>query len=44
VGFFLLAIDHLIIRDKAWLIVIRLVLAAGFGLLSFTEFTKKKKL
>ena len=44
VGFVLLAINHLIIRDKAWLIGIRLVLAAGFGLLSFMEFAKKKKL
>jgi hypothetical protein len=43
VGFALLAIDHLLIRDKAWLIGIRLILAAGFGLLSRMEFTKKRK-
>jgi hypothetical protein len=43
VGFILLAIEHLIIRDKAWLIGIRLILAAGFGLLSGMEFTKKRK-
>jgi hypothetical protein len=43
VGFALLAIDHLLIRDKAWLIAIRLILAAGFGLLSRMEFTKKRK-
>jgi hypothetical protein len=34
VGLVLLAINHLIIRHKAWLIGIRLVLAAGLGLLS----------
>jgi hypothetical protein len=44
VGFALLAIDHIVIRDKAWLIGIRLILAAGFGLLSRMEFTKKGKL
>jgi hypothetical protein len=43
VGFALLAIDHLLIRDKAWLIGIRLILSAGFGLLSRMEFTKKRK-
>ena len=43
VGFGLLAIDHLILRDKAWLISVRLILAAGFGLLSRMEFTKKRK-
>jgi len=29
--FALLAIDHVITRDKPWLIGIRLILAAGFG-------------
>jgi hypothetical protein len=43
VGFVLLAIDHLLIRDKAWLIGIRLILAAGFGLLARMEFTKRRK-
>jgi hypothetical protein len=43
VGFLFLAIDHLIIRDKTWLIGIRLILAAGFALLSGMEFTKKRK-
>ncbi|HEY3457716.1 MAG TPA: hypothetical protein VGK64_24265 [Bryobacteraceae bacterium] len=43
VGFVLLAIDHMIIRDKAWLIGIRLILAAGFGLLSRMEFTKRRQ-
>ena len=43
VGFVLLAVDHMIIRDKPWLIGIRLILAAGFGLLSRMEFTKKRK-
>ena len=42
VGFVLLAIDHMIIHDKAWLIGVRLILAAGFGLLSRMEFTKKR--
>ena len=40
VGFCLLALDHVITRDKPWLIGIRLILAAGFGLLSRMEFTK----
>jgi hypothetical protein len=43
VGFVLLAIQHLITRDKPWLIGIRLILAAGFGLLSRMEFTAKRK-
>lgn len=43
IGFVLLAIDHVIIRDKPWLVGIRLVLAAGFGVLSFMEFTKNRK-
>lgn len=42
-AFLLLAIDHLILRDKAWLIGVRLILAGGFGLLSFMEFAKKRK-
>ena len=44
VGFVLLAIDHMIIRDKAWLIGIRLILAAGFGLLARMEFVKRRRL
>jgi len=44
VGFVLLAIDHMIIWDKAWLIGIQLILAAGFGLLARMEFVKRRRL
>jgi len=38
IGFALLAADHILLRDKPVLVVIRLVIAAGFGLLSYSEF------
>lgn len=44
IGFALLAIDHIILRDSAWMIGIRLILAAGFGVLSRMEFTKNTRL
>ena len=43
IGFVLLAVDHIITGDKAWLIGIRLILATGFGLLSRMEFVAAKK-
>jgi hypothetical protein len=43
VGFALLAIDHIVIGDKPWLIGIRVVIALGFGFLAFTEFRAKKR-
>jgi hypothetical protein len=38
IGFALLAIDHLVVGDKAWLIGVRIIIAAGFGLLAYMEF------
>ena len=43
VGFSLLALQHIIIRDRPLGIAVRLIIAAGFGLLSYMEFTAKKK-
>ncbi|MFL6449218.1 MAG: hypothetical protein ACJ746_16260 [Bryobacteraceae bacterium] len=43
VGFALLAIDHLITHDRALLVGVRMVIAAGFGLLSYMEFKAKKR-
>jgi hypothetical protein len=37
VGFLLLAINKALIGEKAWLIVLRVVIAAGFGLLGYAE-------
>lgn len=37
-GFILLAIRYAIAGEKTWLIALRLVIAAGFGVLSFLEF------
>lgn len=42
-GFALLAIQHMFTRDKAVLITVRLIIAAGFGVLAYMEFTSKKK-
>jgi hypothetical protein len=45
-GFLLLSIAHAISRDRPWLIAVRLIVAAGFGVLSWFEFkgtiTQKK--
>ena len=38
IGFGLLAADHILVRDKPWLIAVRFVIAAGFGLLAYGEF------
>ena len=43
IGFALLAIDHLILRDKPWLIGVRFVIAAGFGLLAYMEFHANRR-
>ena len=43
IGFALLALDHVITHDRPLGIVVRLIIAVGFGLLSFMEFTAKKR-
>ncbi|MBV9294745.1 MAG: hypothetical protein JO145_04170 [Acidobacteriaceae bacterium] len=43
IGFVLLAIDHIVIGDKLWLIGVRLVIAAGFGFLAFMEFRARDR-
>lgn len=43
VGFTLLALDHVLIRDKALSIAVRLTIAVGFALLSYMEFRVKKR-
>lgn len=43
VGFGLLALDHVITRDKALPITVRLIIALGFGLLSYMEFKAIKR-
>ena len=43
VGFSLLALDHIITRDRPLGIFVRLIIAAGFGLLSYMEFSAKKR-
>jgi len=42
-GFVLLAIDHLVIGDKAWLIGVRFVIAAGFGFLAWLEWNTRNR-
>jgi hypothetical protein len=37
VGFLLLGLDHLIVGDNSWLILVRFVIAAGFGFLAWFE-------
>ena len=43
IGFALLALDHMVTGDKALLIVIRLVVAAGFAFLAWMEFRAKDR-
>ena len=43
VGFTLLALDHIITHDRPLGIAVRLIIAAGFALLSFMEFTAQKR-
>jgi hypothetical protein len=40
VGFAALAIDHVLIRDVWWSIGVRVIIAAGFGLLAWMELRK----
>ena len=42
-GFVLLSIVHAIMQDKAWLIGLRVIIAAGFALLAFAEFRGVKR-
>jgi len=42
IGFALLAIEHMVTGDKAWLIGVRFVIAAGFGFLGWMEFHGKR--
>jgi hypothetical protein len=42
-GFMLLAVDHLLIGDRVWLVCIRLIIALGFGFLASLEFKAKKR-
>ena len=43
IGFALLAIDHIVTGDRPWLIGVRIVIAAGFGLLAYMEFHGKRR-
>jgi len=36
-GFLLLAINRMLVGEKTWLIVLRLVIAAGFAALGYME-------
>jgi hypothetical protein len=42
IGFTLLALVHIIQRDQWWSIVLRLIIAAGFGLLAYAELSRKR--
>lgn len=37
VGFLLLGIDHLVVGDNPWLILVRFIIAAGFAFLAWFE-------
>lgn len=43
IGFLLLAVDHLITRDRIWLVGVRVVIALGFGFLAYMELRKTKR-
>lgn len=43
VGFALLALEHILTHDKLLPVGLRLVIATGFGLLSYMEFKGKKR-
>jgi len=43
VGFFLLAIDHLVMRDNAWLIMVRFVISGGFAILAWFEARTRRR-
>ncbi len=38
IGFVLLAIQRTIVGESNWLVILRLVIATGFGLLAWMEF------
>ncbi len=40
-GFILLAIYRVMIGEKVWLIAVRVIIAAGFGVLAALEFRSK---
>jgi hypothetical protein len=42
VGFLLLAIQHAVIGDQAWLIGVRVIIGLGFAFLGWTELRSKK--
>ncbi len=43
IGFGILAIDHILVGDVPWLIGVRIILAVGFGFLSWMELRGKRK-
>lgn len=43
VGFALLALDHILTRDNPLAIAVRLIIGAGFAVLSYMEFKFKKR-
>ncbi|MDQ2713114.1 MAG: hypothetical protein M3Y24_12965 [Acidobacteriota bacterium] len=43
VGFGILAIDHILVGDVPWLIGVRIILAFGFGFLSWMELRGRHK-
>ncbi len=42
VGFALLAIDHIVVGDKPWLIAVRFIIAAGFAFLALFELRARR--
>jgi len=42
-GFALLALDHILSRDKPWLIAVRMIIAIGFGVLGWMEFHTRSR-
>ena len=41
-GFLLLGIDHIVMRDRTWLVVVRFVIAGGFAFLAWFEIYGKR--
>jgi len=42
-GFLLLAVNKALTGEKAWLVVLRLVIACGFGALGYSEFRSRSQ-
>jgi len=42
-GFLLLAINRMLVGEKAWLIVLRVVIAAGFAALGYIELRARSR-